>query len=313
MPSRDTSPSLTDSGLPLHPSNLWTLRDAVMPPSADASSTLARDWSQWYLTDEEDMGEGFEQGEIIRMLISCIEELGRERGWQDWLCAGDQFFAWMREEPLVRISPDVYILDHPPLPPEPASWQTWMPGQHAPSFAVEVVSEDWHKDYVVGPQKYAALGCPELVIFDPEAVRGPVTSSRVPLQVWRRARAQATLRLVHAGLGPYHAQRLDAWLVPVHQGGRTRLRLAYDAQGELWVPTSQEARAQEAEARMQAEQARAQEAEARMQAEQARAQEAEARMQAEQEQREAARAKREMEARVRELEALLAARSGSSD
>ncbi|MGB0680932.1 MAG: Uma2 family endonuclease, partial [Polyangiales bacterium] len=287
MPPYDPSPDVPASRAVLRPSQPWALRSAAMP--------LARDWSQWYLTDEEDMGEGFEQGEIIRTLISCIEELGRERGWQDWLCAGDQFFAWMREEPLVRISPDVYILDHPPLPPEPASWQTWMPGHHAPSFAVEVVSENWRKDYVEGPKKYAALGCPELVIFDPEAMCGPVSPARVPLQVWRQTGAPGSLEQVHAGSGPDYAQRLDAWLVPVHQGGRTRLRLAYDAHGKLWVPTSAEASKRAERAQQQAEQAQAREAEARRQAEQAQAREAEARRQAEQAQAREAEARRQAE------------------
>ncbi|MGB0679172.1 MAG: hypothetical protein ACPGUV_05880, partial [Polyangiales bacterium] len=144
MSSQHPSPSVPASHAVLRPSKPWLASDAALPLTQAGTASLARDWSQWYLTDEEDMGEGFEQGEIIRTLISCIKELGRERGWQDWLCAGDQFFAWIPEHPLVRISPDVYILDHPPPPPEPASWQTWLSGHHAPSFAVEVVSENWH-------------------------------------------------------------------------------------------------------------------------------------------------------------------------
>ncbi|MGB0680302.1 MAG: hypothetical protein ACPGUV_11630 [Polyangiales bacterium] len=95
--------------------------------------------------------------------------------------------------------------------------------------------------------------CEARLIFAPEAVRGPVGRQCVPVQVWRRAGAHDSLRRVYAGSGPYYAQRLDAWLVPVQHEGRTRLRLAYDAQGKLWVPTGQEARAHAAEARMQAE------------------------------------------------------------
>ena len=33
------------------------------------------DWSAWYLTDEDDMGEGCEQGDIIRLVLSSLGEL----------------------------------------------------------------------------------------------------------------------------------------------------------------------------------------------------------------------------------------------
>ena len=46
------------------------------PDPADIDSEV--DWSPWYLTDEEDMGEGFEQGEINRMFMYCLQELVRE-------------------------------------------------------------------------------------------------------------------------------------------------------------------------------------------------------------------------------------------
>ncbi|MGB0680567.1 MAG: hypothetical protein ACPGUV_12975, partial [Polyangiales bacterium] len=180
----------------------------------------------------------------------------------------------------------------------------------------------WHKDYQLAPQKYAELGCPELVIFDPDAMRRPVNPARVPLQVWRREDEgeRGRFKQVQAGSEPHYAERLGAWLVPVRQGVRNRLRLAYDAQGKLWVPTSEEAGAREAEARRQAEQAQQQAEQAQQQAEQAQqqaeraqAREAEARRQAEQQQRGTEREKRALEARVRELEALLAESRRRSD
>ena len=101
---------------------------------------------------------------IVRLLLSAMDELARERGWARTLVAGDQFFAWIPQEPLVRISPDVYLLDDPPAPPYPAMWRTWLAGQAAPRFAVEVVSDDWAKDYLLAPRKYAQLGTRELVV-----------------------------------------------------------------------------------------------------------------------------------------------------
>lgn len=245
------------------------------PPESEPlqHDLVAVDWSSWVLTDEGDMGEGFEQGEIIRMLLSSLDVLAAERGWSDRLWAADQFFAWKPEQPLVRVSPDVYVLDHPPPPPRPPSWQTWMPGHSAPILAVEIVSADWKKDYALAPAKYCALGCPELVIFDPDAVLGDAGPERVALQVFRRD-ADGAYGRVHAGATPAWSSAIDAAFVAVQDGAVARLRLARDADARSVVPTLAEQRDQDASAR-----------------------EAEARARQAAEQR-----VRELEARVRELE-----------
>jgi Uma2 family endonuclease len=201
------------------------------------------DWSRWYLTDEEDMSEGFEQGEIIRVLMSCLRELVRERGWERVLVGGDQFFAWVQAEPLVRVSPDVYLLDDPPAPPRPPSWQTWVPGHRPPRVAVEIVSSDsWQKDYDEGPAKYAQLGTAELLIFDPDAVVGQARGGgRTPLTLYRREPDGAFVR-VYAGTGPVRTAELAAWFVAVADGRVARARIARDAAGQDLVPTAEEAR-----------------------------------------------------------------------
>lgn len=198
------------------------------------------DWSRWYLTDEDDMGEGAEQGEIIRMLLSCLGMLARERAWPNRLLAGDQFFAWRRDQPNVRVSPDVYVLDDAPSPPLPRSWQTWQPGHHAPTVAFEIVSEDWEKDYEA-PSKYAQLGCPELVIFDPEVATGAITApQRVALQHWRRE-ADGALARLHGGRGPVHVAGIDAWVrIAIEPGPVARLRVSRDERGQDDVPTAEE-------------------------------------------------------------------------
>ncbi|MBI4862305.1 MAG: Uma2 family endonuclease [Candidatus Riflebacteria bacterium] len=204
---------------------------------------LQVDWSRWYLTDEDDMGEGVEQGEIIRLVICCLKELARERGWENVLVAGDQFFAWVPSEPLVRVSPDVYLLDDPPPPPWPPSWQTWLPGHRAPRVAIEIVSSDgWQKDYDEGPAKYAQLGTSELVIFDPDAVLGETRErGRTPLTVYRREPDGAFVR-VYAGAGPAGSVELSAWFVAVSDGKVARIRVARDEAGRDLVPTADEAR-----------------------------------------------------------------------
>ena len=191
-------------------------------------------WPVWYLTDEDDVGESTEQGIIVRLLLAALAELARERGWARSLVAGDQFFAWVEAHPLVRISPDVYVLDDPPPRPYPASWQTWR-GHSPPRFAVEVVSEEWKKDYEDGPRKYAQLGARELVIFDPDAVHHP-RGPRVALQVYRRGADDSWTR-VAAGAGPVHSVEIDAWLVVVPG---PHLRIARDAAGADLVQTPEE-------------------------------------------------------------------------
>jgi Uma2 family endonuclease len=211
------------------------------------------DWSAWYLTDEEDMGEGCEQGEIIRILLSCLGQLAAERGWQNVLIAGDNYFAWVKDQPLVRVSPDVYLLDEPPPPPLPKMWETWLPGRKPPRFAVEIVSDDWKKDYDDNPPKYAQLGCRELVIFDPEAVlKAERKGSRVPLQVYRRDEDGAFVN-VYRGDGPVYCEEIGAHLAVRREGATVRLRVTRDAAGMNLVPTAEERAQVEAQARKTAE------------------------------------------------------------
>lgn len=244
------------------------------PPSAlvlrsrrKAQGDVPVDWSRWYVTDEEDMGESPEQDEIIKLLRSCLDELSRERHWKHVLVGADVFFAWVPKHPLVRVSPDVYLLDNPPRKKTlPRSWQTWLPGVNPPRFAVEIVSVSWKKDYVDGPQRYAQLGCRELVIFDPTAVarrRAP----REALTIYRKQEDGAFL-LVDAGPGPFWSEELQASLVVIHSEDGARLRVSRDREGKDLVPTSAE-RA-EAEARLRAEEARLRAEEARLRAEEAR-------------------------------------------
>jgi Uma2 family endonuclease len=219
---------------------VWQPQELVQRGLRPEEADRPIDWSSWYLTDEEDMGESAEQGEIIRAMISALEHLAEERGWTGVYCGGDQFFAWVPSEPLVRVSPDIYLLDDPPSRPFPSSWQTWLPGHRPPRFAVEVVSRDRQKDYEVGPLKYAQLGVKELVIFDPGMVSGSGLSQRIPLQLYRRNRVGAFLR-IYAGPGPVHSAELDAHLVVQREEGMM-LRISRDASGQDLVPTAREMR-----------------------------------------------------------------------
>ncbi|MBI4815963.1 MAG: Uma2 family endonuclease, partial [Deltaproteobacteria bacterium] len=198
------------------------------------------DWSQWYLTDEEDMGQSPEQFMTIQRLVSAARALGRERGWShDRLLIGaDCYFGWVEREPLVRVSPDVFLLDDPPPRPYPKSFQTWRAGHRPPRFAVEVVSEKWTKDYDDAPDKYAQLGTRELVIFDAET-SPKANPRRERLQVFRRDEVGALAR-VYAGPGPAWSEELQIWLVADQVDGAWELALARDAEGLELVPTESE-------------------------------------------------------------------------
>jgi Uma2 family endonuclease len=253
------------------------------------------DWSSWYLTDEEDEGQTIEQAEIIRTMLSVLKEWARERGWNRLYIGGDQFFAWVPSEPLVRVSPDVYLIDDPP--PLPDRWQTWLPGHRPPRFAVEVVSRGRKDDYEDAPLKYALLGAQELVIFDPGVTPGSESSQRIFLRLYRRNGAGAFLR-VYAGPGPVHSVQLDAHLVVWRGDGVARLRLARDAAGRDLIPTVEEARLEAEQRTLEAEQRT-------LEAEQRALEEVKARHKAEQRALEEAMARHKAEQRLRELEEML--------
>lgn len=229
------------------------------------------DWSHWYLTDEEDMGQSPEQHAAIQRFLSAARTLAFERGWspEKLLIASDCFFGWMEAEPLVRVSPDVFVLDDPPGRPYPASFLTWR-GVKPPRFALEIVSEKWVKDYDDAPDKYAVLGTRELVIFDAgNSPRRNVRRERI--QVFRRDALGALVRVYH-GSGPAFSVELDCWLVVDQNGDALELALARDPNGRDLIPTEGQ-RAELERSRAEAEKARAEEEKRRAEEEKARAEE----------------------------------------
>ncbi|MBI4618152.1 MAG: Uma2 family endonuclease, partial [Planctomycetes bacterium] len=155
---------------------------------------------------------------------------------------GDAFFAWNPDEPLVRVSPDVYLLREPVPRPLPHSWQTWLSGHCPPEVAFEIVSDDWKKDYELGPAKYALLGVGELLIFDPGVVQGTATGEeRFALQLYRRTE-DGLFVLRYAGDGPVHSRVLECHVVALQTPGGPRLRLAADPEGRELQPSVAEAR-----------------------------------------------------------------------
>ncbi len=252
------------------------------------------DWSSWYLRDEDDVGQSPEQDHIIRVFADVLGEFVRLRGLTNVLVGVDAFFAWLETEPLVRVSPDVYLLDDPPSPPWPRSWQVWQskagaPRIHPPRFALEVVSpESWRKDYDDNPPKYALLGTRELLIYDPEvALEAAPGPGRWALQQYQSLPDGQFVR-TYKGSGPVELASLDASAVVVPDGGVAWLRLAIDG-GAALIPTAAE-RAEAESRRAEVESRRAEAESRRAEAESRRAEVESRRAEAESRRAEAAEA-----------------------
>jgi hypothetical protein len=214
--------------------------------------------------------ESPEQAEVVKFLEASLEELARRR-WSRVYIGRNSYFAWLRDRPATRVAPDLYLVDDPPAPPIRGIFRTWLPGRRPPRWAFEVVTSNWRKDYEVSPRKYEALGCRELVVFDPRAAEGTATADvRVPLTVWRRDAEDRFVR-VHAGAGAFHSPELGVWLVPGSWNYYAVLLLAEDASGKHPIPPIAESEAQarkrETQARRREAQARRREAQARERAE----------------------------------------------
>ena len=197
------------------------------------------DWSPWYLTEEEDMGQSVEQGELIDVLGSSLKVLSEEKGWSPIYIAGDNFFAWVEGEPYVQVSPDIYLLDMVPPPdqPLPRRFEVWR--EHIPPrFALEIVSTDWRKDYDINPARYDHLGVSELVLADSEAVKRDLSGKgRAPFVVYRR-NASDRMELAYMGDGPVFCVEIDSYLI-FHSSSpeRPRVRISRNAAGNDIVPT----------------------------------------------------------------------------
>lgn len=188
----------------------------------------------------ETLPSSYLHDEIVTLLRAILSHWA-ERFRPDALIARDLAFRWDRDRPKHGVDPDVAVFA--PRPPEHAadlrSICTWKDGHIPPLFAIEVVSDtEPRKDYAIAPDKYAASGARELVVFDPK-MTGPKThGGPFRLQVWRRDGSGAFAR-GYAGEGPSYSDALGAHLVVLEDGHV--LRLADDPAGERLWPTAEEA------------------------------------------------------------------------
>ena len=244
---------------------------------------------------EDDVGEHELQTYILEVLRPLLEAFVRAQGAVAHV-GSDQSIYWKQHDPQACVAPDIYVLPGVPQDIAIDVWKVWERGV-VPSFALEVVGGDKHKDYEEAPRRYAELGVQELVVFDP--FDGP---GRVAFALYRR-RGESLQRVQTTSEDRVFSEQLGCHLRRIGRHGETRLRVATGPRGDDLLPTDAEARDAERAAK-EAERA-AKEAERD-------AKEAErAAKEAEREAKEREKAAKEAALRrVAELEAKLAERDG---
>jgi Uma2 family endonuclease len=270
----------------------------MMPPAIRLSYDVQPDPERWLLDEsEEPMPEGTLHQQAMKLLQLVLEAFVARAGL-DALVACNLAVRWDKDHPGVGVDPDVALFEpHPRGERNRRSVRLWQPRSAAPRVAIEVVSfHEPEKDYIDGPEKYAASGTRELWVFDPELNGPSLHGGPFRLQVWRRS-PKGAFRREYAGAGPAYSKELKAFLV-VTDGGE-RLRIADDMGGARLWPTEaeaeREARLEERAGRLQAEQARSEAEQARSEAEQARSEAEQARSEAEQARSEAEQARAQAE------------------
>ena len=187
--------------------------------------------------EEERVGEELLQRWIVELLRPLtqrwLDECGRKA-----LAGADQFIYYREGNIKERVAPDVYVLPGVAPGTRIRSWKIWETGI-APSFALEVASRDWRKDYEEAPGRYEEAGVDELVVFDPCWQERP-GGAGVRWQVYRReGRAFGFIEKTNADR--VRSESLSCWLRVVGEGDVQRLRLGHGPEGEILFPTAEEA------------------------------------------------------------------------
>ena len=218
-------------------------QDVIYPVSDD----MGQSGLQWVL--------GYYLADLLRYFFECF---GRTM-----LVGGNQFIYYRQGDPSACIAPDVYLIENEPTPVEEVkSWKVWERGGKVPSLVVEIVSDEYLKDYKQDTlDRYQEMGVRELFRYDPDRDRGPrrlFGRTRKLLSHFVRDEAG---RLVERELKrPERAAsaQYDFWLM--HRAPRT-LRVGYGPEGLAVWPTRMEAEAQRADVAEKRAEAEAQRAE----------------------------------------------------
>jgi hypothetical protein len=119
------------------------------------------------------------------------------------------------------------------------SWKIWETDV-IPPLAIEVVSQDYLKDYGDAPASYDAIGVKELIIFDPGF--DTLRSERMRFQVFRRVGKRGLVRVEATNAKHVKSRVLGCSLRSVGADpDMVRVRLATGPDADQIFPTDAEA------------------------------------------------------------------------
>lgn len=187
------------------------------------------------------MGEDILQCWMLEVLRPLIERWLIERGTPSFVGA-DQFIYFERGQVSQRLAPDIFVLPGVPPGTRIPSWKLWESGI-SPSFALEICSQDWRKDYVSAPLLHNQIGSRELIVVDPD------DASRS--EGYRFQRFERTARGLElqerTQADRVRSEVLACFVRLVGTEQRQRVRLGLDPDGDVLFPTQAEAADQRAE------------------------------------------------------------------
>lgn len=190
----------------------------------------------WDYPAEDDLGETLLHMLIRTLLFELVRRHLAQRAIRA-LTGSDQFVYWVEGNPHKTVAPDLYVVLGADPNRDVRVWKIWEEGS-APQFALEIVSDDVQKDYVLAPMRYAEMGVEELVVFDPMDRDG-----RVRWQLYRRTAAGDLVLHTSSNDDRIRSAVLDCHLrwVLDPQSGQPRVRLGVGPQGDQLVRTGEEA------------------------------------------------------------------------
>lgn len=197
------------------------------------------------------MPESTAHDQAVLRIFLLLSAWAEARG--DARVARNLALRWLEDYPRTGIDPDVCVLSPAPSDfDELTSLRLWEASRVPPVFSVEVVSGSHpYKDYNEVPERYAALGAFELLVFDPLLLGPRALGGPVPLQLWRRD-PMGTLDRIYFGSDPVFSQALDAWL----SVDRENLAISEDRAGaQRWLTGEERARAEKESERVAREDA----------------------------------------------------------
>ncbi len=200
--------------------------------------------------ESDHMGESGLQKWVSDLLIGLLNSFFEAMVERPMLVGGNQFVYLREGDSELRLAPDVYVIeDEPTRIVDVKSWKLWEHEGKGPALAIEVVSDEYDKDY--DPEqllRYQMLGVRELVRYDPEFYLHPRALKFGPRRLlthWVRNSAGLLMEQPLASKRSARSTLYDFWFV--HQPHRS-LRLGVGPEGQkLWRTDAERATIAEAE------------------------------------------------------------------